>query len=138
MRVFVLLYNDPDRNGNGGIHTLVDRSSGRNKVLLFASEDDATRFALMLEAQDFPTPTPEEIDDEEVIGFCRDAKYEWELVPEGSLVLPPEHSIDKTDWQPGDGDRDGPPAASPTAVEEDSTMSQAELDRIRRRLEGLL
>jgi len=28
----------------------------RNQVLMFASEDDATRFALMLEAQDFPPP----------------------------------------------------------------------------------
>ena len=135
MRVFVLLYNDPNGSGNGGIHTLVDRSSGRNKVLMFASEDDATRFALMLEAQDFPTPTPEAIDRDEVIDFCRDANYEWELVPEGSLVLPPEQSVDEPDWQPDAEDREIPTAA---VAEEESTMSQAELDLLRRKLEELL
>ena len=136
MRVFVLLYDDPNGSGNGGIHTLVDRSSGRNKVLMFASEDDATRFALMLEAQDFPTPTPEAIDDDEVIDFCRDANYEWELVPEGSLVLPPEQNVDEPEWQSDAEDRAGPPAD--VTEEEESTMSQAELDRLRRQLEELL
>ena len=52
MRVFVLLFNA--RTENEGIHTI--QLGDRNKVLMFESEDDATRFGVMLEAQDFPNP----------------------------------------------------------------------------------
>ena len=51
MRVFVLLFNA--RTENEGIHTI--QQGDLQKVLAFESEDDATRFALMLEAQDFST-----------------------------------------------------------------------------------
>ncbi len=49
MRVFVLIFNAG--TDNEGIHTI--RVGDRNKILMFESEDDALRFALMLEAQDF-------------------------------------------------------------------------------------
>jgi len=58
MRVFVLLFNAGTENE--GIHTI--QMGAINKVLMFESEDDATRYALLLEAQDFPTPTVEKID----------------------------------------------------------------------------
>jgi hypothetical protein len=66
MRVFVLLFNA--RTENEGIHTI--QLGDRNKVLMFESEDDATRFGVMLEAQDFPEPAVEAIDDEEIKEFC--------------------------------------------------------------------
>ncbi|MCS6815504.1 MAG: DUF3110 domain-containing protein, partial [Cyanobacteria bacterium] len=55
MQVFVLLFNAG--TDQEGIHTLkmMDPELGeRNVVLMFEAEDDATRFSLMLEAQDFP------------------------------------------------------------------------------------
>jgi hypothetical protein len=66
MRVFVLLFNA--RTENEGIHTV--RVGDRNQVLMFESEDDASRFALMLEAQDFPPATVEPMDSEEIEEFC--------------------------------------------------------------------
>ncbi|OWY67483.1 hypothetical protein B7486_31470 [cyanobacterium TDX16] len=128
MRVFVLLFNA--RTENEGIHTI--QTGDRNKVLMFESEDDAARFALMLEAQDFPAPTVEAMDAEEIKDFCDSAGYDWEVVPEGALALPPEINIEQTDWQLDDEDK--------PLVEEksDSDMSDNELDSIRRRLEGLL
>ncbi len=69
MRVFVLLFNA--RTENEGIHTI--RVGDRNKLLMFESEDDAIRFALMLEAQDFPTATVEPMDSEELEEFCASA-----------------------------------------------------------------
>ncbi|HIK28961.1 MAG: DUF3110 domain-containing protein [Oscillatoriaceae bacterium SKW80] len=123
MRVFVLLFKD--QMGNEGIHTLKELRSQRNKVLMFESEDDATRYALMLEAQDFPKPGVEEIDEEEIIEFCRSADYDWELVPSGKLAIPPETNIEETDWQP---------EQSPEA----QSIPESELERIRRQLEGLL
>jgi hypothetical protein len=126
MRVFVLLFNA--RTENEGIHTI--QTGDRNKVLMFESEDDAARFALMLEAQDFPAPTVEAMDAEEIKDFCDSAGYDWEVVPEGALALPPEVNIEQTDWQLDD--------ENPPAEKSDSEISDTELDTIRRRLEGLL
>ncbi|MCU0537974.1 MAG: DUF3110 domain-containing protein [Hydrococcus sp. Prado102] len=131
MRVFVLLFNA--RTENEGIHTI--QMGDRNKVLMFESEDDATRYALLLEAQDFPAPTVESIDSEEIEEFCRSADYEWELIGDGKLEIPPDKNVDNTDWNP-DGQYSETEKA--TETETDSEMSSSELENIRRRLEGLL
>ncbi|BAY82009.1 hypothetical protein NIES267_14870 [Calothrix parasitica NIES-267] len=128
-RVFVLIFNA--RTENEGIHTI--RIDNRNKVLMFESEDDATRFALMLEAQDFPTPTVEAMDIEEIKQFCKSADYDYEIVPiNGELIVPPEQNVDETDWR-----EDGSTTTEPK-VEASEEMSNSELDNIRRKLEGLL
>ncbi|NJK27539.1 MAG: DUF3110 domain-containing protein [Coleofasciculaceae cyanobacterium SM2_3_26] len=137
MRIYVLIFNA--RTENEGIHTLQDKSSGRNKVLMFESEDDATRFALHLEAQDFPEATVEAMDAEDIKEFCRSANYEWELVAEGKLELPPEANVETTDWQPDGQHQQRPPQQHPQPLTADAAeMSAEELDRIRRQLEGLL
>ncbi|CCI17138.1 conserved hypothetical protein [Microcystis aeruginosa PCC 9807] len=125
MRVFVLLFNAGTENE--GIHTI--QMGAINKVLMFESEDDATRYALLLEAQDFPTPTVEKIDSEEVAEFCRGAGYQAEMIAAGMLVIPPESNAEELDWQKEE---------VPLAEEEFSEIPDAELDSIRRRLEGLL
>lgn len=129
MRVFVLLFNAGTENE--GIHTIRvgDASAAlpgaeRNKVLVFESEDDATRFAVMLEAQDFPSPTVEAMDAEEIKEFCESADYDWELIPDGALALPPETNVEQTDWQ--------------VDKQKQADTSDSELDSIRRKLEGLL
>lgn len=132
MRVYVLLFNA--RTDNEGIHTI--QMGGRNKILMFESEDDATRFALLLEAQDFPSPTVEAMESEDIEAFCEEAGYDFEVVTEGMLAIPPEKNLAGTDWDP-DGvlqtsvESSGPPT-------EDPGLSADELERIRRRLEGLL
>lgn len=127
MRVFVLLFNA--RTENEGIHTL--KVGDRNVVLMFESEDDATRYGLMLEAQDFTSPTIEEFESEEIEGFCQDSGYDCKLVPEGTLAVPPESNVEQTDWKPDakPGDR---------ATDAKPEFSTSELDEIRRKLEGLL
>ncbi|MGB3693684.1 MAG: DUF3110 domain-containing protein [Spirulinaceae cyanobacterium] len=126
MRVYVLLFNA--RTENEGIHSI--QISGRNQVLMFESEDDATRFALMLEAQDFPLATVEEIDSEEVESICRDAGYGYKLVEQGTLELPPEQNVEDKDW-----DLEG---QEKQEQEETSETEMSDLDRIRQQLEGLL
>lgn len=127
MRVFVLLFNAGTENE--GIHTL--KVNDLNVILMFESEDDATRYGLLLEAQDFASPSIEEFDSEEIEGFCQDAGYECKLITEGMLDMPPESNVEKTDWQP-DADRTN------ASRDEESEISQSELDDFRRRLEGLL
>ena len=132
MVVYVLLFNA--RTENEGIHTL--RADDQDVVLMFENEDDATRFGLMLEAQDFPEATVEAIEQEEVEEFCTGAGYGFKLVPAGSLAMPPEHNVDRTDWDPNrPADRPSQPAAEAT---DKGDLSQAELDRIRQQFEKLL
>ncbi len=123
MRVFILLFNA--RTDNEGIHTI--QIGDRNKILMFKSEDDATRYAMMLEAQDFPNPTVEEIDSEEIEQFCRQQDYDWELIEEEMLAIPPEKNVEETDWNREKQDS-----------QTESQTSNDELENIRRRLEGLL
>lgn len=123
MRVFVLLFNA--RTENEGIHTL--QIGDRNKVLMFESEDDATRFGVLLEAQDFPSPAVEEFDQEEIMEFCRGVDYEWEVIPAGALEMPPENNVENTDWQL-DADQ----------MSKKAENADSDLDRIRRQLENLL
>ncbi len=138
MRVFVLMFNA--RTENEGIHTI--RKGDTNTILMFESEDDATRYALMLEAQDFPTPTPEAIDAEEIQEFCESAGYDWEIIPENSssIVTPPEVNVEETDWQVDDQKADTPEDSFGFNQQppEDPELSDSELDKIRRKLEGLL
>ncbi|MBD2325277.1 DUF3110 domain-containing protein [Alkalinema sp. FACHB-956] len=139
MRVFVLLFNVG--TDNEGLHSI--DLGGQNIVLMFEEEDDATRYALMLEAQDFPEASVEAFPQEEIEEFCRDAGFDCRLIPqnfrpandfERLLLAPPENNRDNFDWSP-----EGAPAepASPT-VDEPEGMSQDELEAMRRRLEGLL
>ena len=131
MEVFVVLFNA--NTDNAGIHTL--KMGERNVVLMFENEDDATRYALMLEAQDLPSPSVESIDSQEIEEFCQGAGYECAVVEEGMLAVPPETNVENPDWDP-----DAKPEASfPTAEKDTATaMSDAEMDQIRKRLEGLL
>jgi len=132
MRVFVLLFNA--RTENEGIHTI--SIGDRNVVLMFAEEDDATRYALLLEAQDFPEPAVEALDQDEVKDFCSGAGYECKLIPQGFvpqdefdriLLSPPEANLENTDWK----------SEGSTEVE-DADTPDPEIERMRRKLEGLL
>ena len=123
-RVYILLFNA--RTENEGIHTI--RMGDRNKILMFESEDDATRFGLMLEAQDFPEATVEEIGADEIEEFCRRNDYDWELIETGKLEIPPEANVEQTDWQLEDEQPE----------ESSAEMENSDLERIRRQLEGLL
>lgn len=137
MRVFVLIFNAGTESE--GIHTI--RIGDRNKVLMFESRDDAQRFALMLEAQDFPSPSVEEINSQEIEEFCASSGYESELVPDnGSLVIPPEANVKNTDWEKDSSEDTSSKTEESTENEppEEREMSDAELENIRRKLEGLL
>jgi hypothetical protein len=127
MLVYVLLFNA--RTDNEGIHSL--QVGDKNIVLMFTEEDDATRFGVLLEAQDFPTPTVEAFESEEIKEFCAVAGYECQLIESGMLAVPPEGNVDQTDWS----------IEEKRQVREqmsESEYSENELERIRRQLENLL
>jgi hypothetical protein len=129
-----------------GIHSL--ELSGRTVVLLFEQRDDAERYAGLLEAQDFPTPTVEALERDEMELFCSQAGYEARFVPAGFLpttaedrllIAPPEQNMDTSLWREVEGDsgqnQNGPAQALDS---EPISSGDAELEAFRRRLEGLL
>ena len=133
MLVHVLLY-DAGQDSEG-IHSL--ELSGQTVVLMFENCDDAERYAGLLEAQDFPTPTVEALDQHEVELFCTEAGYEARLVETGFvpktdderlMLAPPSSNRDVSNWQTDDQTLDSSEPSSPSDG----------LDDVRRRLEGLL
>tara|TARA_B100000963_G_C22388115_1_gene563218 strand:+ start:86 stop:466 length:381 start_codon:yes stop_codon:yes gene_type:complete len=103
MQIFVLLYNP--NSDNEGIHSI--EFNGKTIVLMFEDKDDAERYCGLLEAQDFPVPSVEPIDINEIKEFCKQCDYETRLVernfvPKTSedrlLLTPPQKNIDIDNW----------------------------------------
>jgi len=147
MRVHVLLFDAG--TDSEGIHSL--EIAGRTVVLLFENPDDAERYAGLLEAQDFPVPTVEALDREDVDLFCREAGYEARLIESGFVpsndeerlfMAPPQSNRDVSNWK--DESLSDDAMAEQQAAEparqglETEPESNPELDELRRRLEGLL
>ena len=103
MNIYVLLYNSG--TDKEGIHSI--ELKGRTIVLMFEDKDDATRYCGLLEAQDFPLPTVEMIDINEIRDFCSKLDYKCKLVeknfipktPEDRLLIsPPQKNLEVDDW----------------------------------------
>ena len=103
MNIFVLLYNSG--TDKEGIHSI--ELKGRTIVLMFEDKDDATRYCGLLEAQDFPLPTVERIDMDEIKDFCIKLDYEFKLVEKNFvpktaedrlLISPPQKNLGVEDW----------------------------------------
>ena len=107
MNIFVLLYNSG--TDKEGIHSI--ELKGKTIVLMFEDKDDATRYCGLLEAQDFPLPTVESINIEDIKDFCIKLDYEFRLVeknfvpktPEDRLLIsPPQKNLEVEDWNSSD------------------------------------
>ena len=142
MRVHVLLFDAG--TDSEGIHSL--EIAGRTVVLLFENPDDAERYAGLLEAQDFPVPTVEALDREDVDLFCREAGYEARLIESGFVpsndeerlfMAPPQSNRDVSNWK-DDGVAEQQGVEPARQGLETEPASNPELDELRRRLEGLL
>ena len=131
MRVNVLLFDAG--SDSEGIHSL--EIAGRTVVLLFENPDDAERYAGLLEAQDFPVPTVESLDREDVELFCRDAGYEARFVASGFV---PESDEERLFMAPPEANRDVSQWKDEESLPEPEPSSSSELDALRKRLEGLL
>ena len=140
MRVNVLLFDAG--TDSEGIHSL--EIAGRTVVLLFENSDDAERYAGLLEAQDFPVPTVESLEKEDVEFFCREAGYEARFIESGFVpgsdeerlfMAPPEANRDVSNWKESEEAAASTDPAEPSAPQ---PGENPELDALRRRLEGLL
>ncbi len=134
MIVYVLLYESG--KDSEGIHSL--ELNGETIVLMFENKDDADRYCGLLEAQDFPCPTVEGLDREEIEIFCKDSGYQAKFVNEGFvpsteeerlLLAPPEANRDVSTWQE---------EIAHSSNKDSELTGQDNMDDIRKMLEGLL
>ncbi len=130
MLVHVLLYEAGTESE--GIHSL--ELKGRTVILMFQNRDDAERYCGLLEAQDFPTPSVEELTRVDIESFCVEAGYEARFVEKGFIpstdeerlmISPPLSNLEVGNWNNQENPNNKP-----------STNDQ--LEDIKKRLENLL
>mgnify|MGYP001461934879 CR=1 FL=1 len=130
MEVFVLLYQSGE--DEEGIHSLEIKN--QTVVLMFQEFDDAERYCGLLEAQDFPTPSVEELTRRDIEAFCVEAGYEARYVEKGFIpstdeerlmISPPLSNLEVGNWN------------NQGNVNE-QVSSNDQLEDIKKRLENLL
>ncbi len=130
MLVHVLLYEAGTESE--GIHSLELKDT--TVILMFEEKDDAERYCGLLEAQDFPTPTVEELTRIDIEAFCVEAGYEARYVKKGFIpstdeerlmISPPLSNLEVGNWQNQD-----------KLVDKSSSNDQ--LEDIKKSLENLL
>ena len=130
MLVYVLLYEAGTESE--GIHSL--ELKDRTAILMFQDRDDAERYCGLLEAQDFPTPTVEELTKVDIEAFCVEAGYEPRFVEKGFIprndeerlmISPPLSNLEVGNWNNQD-------------TANIKLSSNEQLDDIKKRLENLL
>ncbi len=76
-----------------GAYSVTD-DDGDQILYLFKGEDDAMRYAMMLEDGGSPEMHVIEIEDEIMIKTCELHDYKYAIITENDLVIPPEATHD--------------------------------------------
>ena len=71
-----------------GAYSVIDEE-GDQVLYLFEGEDDAIRFAMMLEEEDHPEMHILEVDDDIMIKTCKMHRYNYTVITESDVVIPP-------------------------------------------------
>ena len=130
MLVHVLLYEAGTESE--GIHSLELKDS--TVILMFEDKDDAERYCGLLEAQDFPVPSVEELTRIDIEAFCVEAGYEARYVEKGFIpsndeerimLSPPLSNLEVGNWHIEDKINN-------------KSSSNDQLEDIKKRLENLL
>jgi hypothetical protein len=78
-----------DRKDDGAY--AVQDQYGQKVLFLFEEEDDATRYALMLEDQEETKMDVVEVDDELAIKTCKMYNYKYAVITPDDIVIPPKN-----------------------------------------------
>ena len=73
---------------NEGAFSVPD-DDGEHILYLFEQEDDATRYALQLEDNDYPEMHVIEVEPDMMVGVCEDHGYEYTVITPNDIVIPP-------------------------------------------------
>ena len=76
-----------------GAYSVVD-AEGEEILYIFEDDDDAMRYAMMLEDEGSPEMHVIEIDDDIMIKTCEMHDYKYAIITKNDLVIPPETTHD--------------------------------------------
>ncbi len=88
--MFILTVSGKEGDGASS----VTNDEGNEILYLFEEEDDATRYALMLEEEDYPEMHVIEVEDEIMIKTCQAHGYNFTVITPNDIVIPPQINHD--------------------------------------------
>ena len=88
--MFILTINGREKEG---AYSVMDED-GEQILYLFEEEDDATRYAMMLEEEGYPEMHVIEIEDEIMLKTCEIHGYQYTVITPNDIVIPPETDYD--------------------------------------------
>ena len=74
---------------NDGAYSVTD-ADGNQILYLFEEEDDAIRYAIMLENSDYPEMHVLEVENEVMIKTCQVHDYNYTIITSDDIVIPPK------------------------------------------------
>ena len=83
--MFILTIEGKEAEGAYSVTT----EDGDQVLYLFEDEDDAIRYALLLEDQDYPEMHVIEVDGKVVIKTCELHDYRYSVITKNDIVIPP-------------------------------------------------
>jgi hypothetical protein len=88
--MFILTINGRESEG---AYSVTD-DDGDQILYLFSEEDDATRYAMMMEDNGYPEMHVIEIEDEVMLKICEMHGYQYTLITSDDIVIPPDSDYD--------------------------------------------
>jgi hypothetical protein len=79
-----------DNKENEGAYS-VTNSGGEDVMYIFEQEDDALRYAMMLEEDGFPETDIVMVDDDTMIKACEYSSTRYAIITSNDIVIPPKH-----------------------------------------------
>lgn len=83
--MFILTIADKE---DEGAYAVTD-ADGEKALYFFEEEDDAERYAGLLEAEDYPEMSVVEVDDDMAIKTCEVYGYNYVIITPNEFVIPP-------------------------------------------------
>ena len=83
--MFILTLEGAETEGAYSVAT----KGGEQVLYLFEEEDDALRYAMMLEEEDYPEMHVLEVEDEIMIKTCESHGYNYTVITSNDIVIPP-------------------------------------------------
>ena len=84
--MFILTIEGKEKEG---AYAVADKGGGQI-LYLFEEEDDADRYAMMLEDVGYPEMNVVEVDEELMRKTCHIHGYEYAIITKNDIVIPPE------------------------------------------------
>jgi hypothetical protein len=76
-----------------GAYSVLD-DDGEHILYLFQEEDDAVRYAMMLEDENYPEMHVIEIEDDVMLQTCEMHGYQYTVITPNDIVIPPNSEHD--------------------------------------------